>query len=902
MKRWIRCLALLIAVCLLVPMLAVNALAAPLTYTDKYGTWTYQIEEDGSVTILGCKNAKKNLVIPSELGGKPVKKLGDGLFKDNDTITAVIIPAGVEQIGANVFSGCAKLEQINLPSSLVSIGEEAFSECTKLSSLYIPTSVKEIDDGAFKDNPQLHVTCEMGSAAAEYLEKNRSELGSYTVLKVTPTSTKEPEETVSQEPVIKGKLVTYSFGKKINGKSEFTLVVADSMPNLKLSDYIKYDKEYDDYYFDDRLDDLLENRFKLVSLSRFDGTHTQELDGSDQKVWFDVYPCLDYDTVDGVEQFELEYEFSVSGDTVDRSIFPGNIQFNEKNELVEYALREYDEDHSTVKENGQYTQYNQHDSTTTRYQSDGKLISTSENESASAHRFGVKGTCVEISISYYKSTDSDGESYEYKDRDVRVYNSDTKTRIYASSGSDQYQMNDGSTKSRNTSSYNKTENGIRTEHKYSSSTYNEDGDLISVSNYSDLPGVAGTYELIDANLDITYQWDSHYETHWTDDDGNFVDTDVENHHKEYNDLIYHETVIRAENVDEAYDRTYAYFPNDPDEHTYDVSERKIDSVDLHKWESTETDLNTGEVTHNSGAYKYEELSDHTYVGNTGKYVGWDWSWWYDVEEEKTTLTSYTVTEYTYTAEDDVWTKTTVNVSPTEYSDGSYDFKTTFPEELLNSYNMNSTTYVFNDALDSESGEDHWEETEYSSTYTYETPDGSRCTSEHYTNEAEDIDLSATNGNDWSDGEPLSQEEKELLEQKQAAAEAIIRGETTVQAGEETLSQEKKKDDLLDLMEELKDPANYEEDYFEEVLEEMVPDGEEILEELKQDVLPESNVDDSENIECPNHDDFDYTEDEAPEAEPEPEPVTEHVAEAVAEPVSEPVAEPASEPVCNESQQ
>ena len=83
---------------------------------------------------------------------------------------------------------------------------------------------------------------------------------------------------------------------------------------------------------------------------------------------------------------------------------------------------------------------------------------------------------------------------------------------------------------------------------------------------------------------------------------------------------------------------------------------------------------------------------------------------------------------------------------------------------------------------------------------------------------------------------------------------------------------------------------------------MVPDGEEILEELKQDVLPESNVDDSENIECPNHDDFDDTEDEAPEAEPEPEPVTEHVAEAVAEPVSEPVAEPASEPVCNESQQ
>ena len=88
------------------------------------------------------------------------------------------------------------------------------------------------------------------------------------------------------------------------------------------------------------------------------------------------------------------------------------------------------------------------------------------------------------------------------------------------------------------------------------------------------------------------------------------------------------------------------------------------------------------------------------------------------------MTGYTVTEYTYTTEGDRWTKTTVYVSPTENSDGTYDFKTTFPEDLLESYNMNSSSYVFDDSLESESGMDHWQETEHMGANTYEGSDGS----------------------------------------------------------------------------------------------------------------------------------------------------------------------------------
>lgn len=897
MKRWIRCLALLLVMSLLLSSFVVVASAASLSFTDKYGTWTYQVEADGSITILGCKNAKKNIVIPSVLDGKPVKKLGDGLFRDNDTITAVIIPYGIEQIGANVFSGCAKLEQIDLPSSLVSIGDEAFSECTKLSGIYIPSSVTDIGDGVFKDNPQLNVTCAMNSTAAAYLEKNRTELGSYTLIEVTPPKqeTQEPQTNVTQEPVIEGKLVTYTFGKMVNGRREFTLVVADSMPGLDMSEFLVYNEDDHHYSFDKRLYDLMRNRFQLVSLTRFDGTSTQDLACNEQDAKLFAHPSKKEYTENGETRFALEYDLSIPRKEVDLGIFPGNIEFNADNELVEYSVSDYDGNTSTVKADEQYTQYKQNDETVARFQSDGTQISSWNHEDASAHRFGVKGSCVTIGIYRYSGSNSDGSSKGYNSKNVSVDDGETGTKIYANHY--QYEFEDGPIGTGISNTYYKKEEGVRTEEKHSSSSYDEKGNLTTIYEHNILPGTEeGTYEKTNADLAITHEWETQRENHWTDSDGNFVDTSTDSHYEYYNDLHYRETVVRADNIEEVWDRTNAYFPNDPDEHTYDVSERKIDSVDLVKWEETETDLNTGEVTKYSGSYKYEELSDHTYVGDTGKYVGWDWSWDYTVKEEKTTLTGYTVTEYTYTAEEDCWTKTTVHVYPIENSDGTYDFKTTFPEDLLESYNINSSSYVFDDSLESESGMDHWQETERTGAYTDEGSVGSQIitnpyTNQYYTNESEDIRLNVINGENWVDGEPisLSQEEAQLLEEKLDAAGAIVLGNTTVTAGEETISQEETKEEMLDLMEELKDPANYEEgDYFEEVLEEMVPDGQEILEELEQGTLPESNVENPEEIQCPNHSDsLPVANEETPSEEP--------VADSTVEPATEPAAGPTVEP-------
>ena len=160
MKNWTRRLCVFMTVCLLMTLLPISTFAASKKdnqYTDQYGTWIYQEEEDGTITIIGCENTEKNIVVPARINGKPVRKLGARAFKNNDTITAVVIPYGVETIEAQVFFGCSKLERVDLPTSVTTIEDKAFSKCESLGELYIPSSVEELGQHVFKDSPNVDV-------------------------------------------------------------------------------------------------------------------------------------------------------------------------------------------------------------------------------------------------------------------------------------------------------------------------------------------------------------------------------------------------------------------------------------------------------------------------------------------------------------------------------------------------------------------------------------------------------------------------------------------------------------------------------------------------------------------------------------------------------------------------
>lgn len=802
MKRHSRFLAIVLTLCMVLSMLPLTALAASLTFTDKYGTWEYVEEVDGTITIIGFTAARKNIAVPAMIDGKPVIRLGDGLFKNNEEITMVVIPMGVREIGAEAFSGCTYLERVELPDTMNAIGDGAFSNCAVLGDLYIPSSVTELGQGVFADSPQIHVTCEIDSAAAEYLQENRTEVPHFTLIEVEQT----PAAPAGAEGVAKGELVTYEFGRTINGKREYTLVLADSMPDLNLNSYIIKDSAgYDT--LDSRAWEVMDNRFKLVSLQQYDGSETRDITPDRDTAGVGLY-------LNRVENgiVEVRYSLYVVGEQSDLEQI-SSVEFSDANQLIGYSFHRFDwQDSQVKKDSGSLAAYSVNDSTHKEYYADGQLVGISDHSQSTVHQAAVDGSCVEIYIHKQSDRDSAQAELKWEDKDVIVKDGEGNQ---ITAGVSSMTEKDGTLHT----------NGYY--HEYSQNqlmetesirvTYDKDG-VDEVHESAVKPVDDGVYQRTSISVDKEDSRDSSYESYLTETDknGNVIKEEsyqVDTHTEQENLLDYREETVRAENVDEFYEHRFSQFPNEPDEHTYDVSKRSIDVVGRSDSTETRTNLEDEEdVTVSQWSSSQERLSDHTYIGQTGKYVGWDWDWYYyadiDPQTQQTTYqnVSYSVTEYRYSYDDetktDSWTRTEVWVYAQDEK-SIEDFKKTFTKDNLENYTLHSTEYVFDASV--EGGVDNWRLLE-----------------------PEEAGVEA--------GE---------AEQKPTASEIAL-GETSVTVGETEIQQEERKQELEELEAELleKPMQDDSEKYFEEVLE-TVPDGEELLAEvenaLETNTVPESNT-------------------------------------------------------------
>ncbi len=158
--------------------------------------YRYEENTDGSVTITKYIGSGGEVVVPSEIGGKPVAKIAKGAFWDCSSMTSLEIPASVttmeyykntgvvvvDEMRLNIFSGCDNLESIKvaegneyydsrgkcnaiiatkrnlllagckntkIPASVAIIDDVAFRGCTGLTSVEIPEGVTEVRAGAF---------------------------------------------------------------------------------------------------------------------------------------------------------------------------------------------------------------------------------------------------------------------------------------------------------------------------------------------------------------------------------------------------------------------------------------------------------------------------------------------------------------------------------------------------------------------------------------------------------------------------------------------------------------------------------------------------------------------------------------------------------------------------------
>ena len=135
--KMVKAMVALFAVAFAVPAMA-DTWEDPVTGI----TWTYTVKGDevqigdGSNAAIPTDTAGA-VVIPSELGGKPVTSLGRYSFYYCSAITSLTIPDTVTTFGYAI-SGCDGLTSITIPHSVTNISsQEAFHSNANLENIYV---------------------------------------------------------------------------------------------------------------------------------------------------------------------------------------------------------------------------------------------------------------------------------------------------------------------------------------------------------------------------------------------------------------------------------------------------------------------------------------------------------------------------------------------------------------------------------------------------------------------------------------------------------------------------------------------------------------------------------------------------------------------------------------------
>ena len=104
--------------------------------------------------IVDAIGLSGDIVIPATINGVEVKNLGENLFKNNTTITSVVIPEGIENIEFGVFEGCTNLSEVTFlgtaESETLTFGINIFAGCTSLVEISLPANTAAVTSSMFE--------------------------------------------------------------------------------------------------------------------------------------------------------------------------------------------------------------------------------------------------------------------------------------------------------------------------------------------------------------------------------------------------------------------------------------------------------------------------------------------------------------------------------------------------------------------------------------------------------------------------------------------------------------------------------------------------------------------------------------------------------------------------------
>ena len=103
---------------------------------------------DGVNTLVAYLGNDTEIVLPDNYS-KGNYAIGEA-FRDNTSITSIVIPNSVTSIGGSAFYNCSGLTSVEIPNSVTTIATYAFYNCNNVESLYIGNSIQQIGDYAFE--------------------------------------------------------------------------------------------------------------------------------------------------------------------------------------------------------------------------------------------------------------------------------------------------------------------------------------------------------------------------------------------------------------------------------------------------------------------------------------------------------------------------------------------------------------------------------------------------------------------------------------------------------------------------------------------------------------------------------------------------------------------------------
>ncbi len=119
--------------------------AAKNGFTDEICIITNELD-DGTLEMSDYAGNSATYVIPDEIDGKKITKIGFEAFYDCTELTSITIPDGVTSIGNRAFFDCTLLKSVTIPASVTSIDNEAFGYYYDIDS----SEIKKVD--GFKIN------------------------------------------------------------------------------------------------------------------------------------------------------------------------------------------------------------------------------------------------------------------------------------------------------------------------------------------------------------------------------------------------------------------------------------------------------------------------------------------------------------------------------------------------------------------------------------------------------------------------------------------------------------------------------------------------------------------------------------------------------------------------------